>query len=108
MKKLAIAATVAFTTPLLLAGAASAGTGTVNATWDCYSVTVTSTKDISNLVYTVDGVDIKVEFGDGTHTYVLDGAATDVWIKAGNNKSGDGPGYGQHFSKPDYCGGGVA
>ena len=80
-------------------------TGTTSATWsaDCSTVTVTSTKDISNIVFVVDGFETKIEFADGTNTFDLDGAASDVWVKAGNNKSGDGSGFGEHYARPASC-----
>ncbi len=69
----------------------------------CELVTVVSDKDISNIVIRVDGVDTKIEFGDGVNEYVFSAIdATDVWVKAGNNKSGDGPGYGEHFDAGCY------
>lgn len=86
-------------TPTLAAPAAT------SADWhfDCTTVTVDSSKDISNIVYRLNGIDTKIEFEDGTNTYQLPGGVTDVWVKSGNNHSGDGPGYGEHFSQPDIC-----
>lgn len=97
----------------LFAGAAIVATASpafaapaeTTASWqtDCSSVLVNSSKDISNLVYRINGVDTKIEFKDGTKFYVLPGTATDVWVKSGNNKSGDGSGYGEHFAASNSC-----
>jgi len=106
LKKLPIAATAVVAGVIFgTAAPGAAGVGTTSAVWngDCSVVTTYSTKDISNLVYRIDGVDYRIEFQDGTHEYHLPGDATDVWIKAGNNKSDLGPGYGQHYSRPDSC-----
>ncbi len=71
------------------------------------SIYVTSSKDLSNVV---------LAFDDGTH-YKFDGLSgksgtfagigddtgkqiATCWIKSGNNKSGDGPGYGERFDNP--------
>ena len=94
-------------TAALMAGAtpASATPATTSATWDasCSIAVAIANKDISNIVYRVDGVDTKIEFVDGTKVFLVDGSASDIWIKSGNNKSGDGPGYGEHFVRPDNC-----
>lgn len=67
---------------------------------DAGEIFVSSSKDISNIVYAVDEVFTKLEGLDG-RTFVLDvSGVTDIWIKSGNNASGDGPGYGQHFDIP--------
>lgn len=75
------------------------------ASHDCTSIDVTSSKAISNVV---------LEFADGdtqrfeglpestTGTFAGTGdhsgeVITTAWIKSGNNKSGDGPGYGERF-----------
>ena len=81
----------------------------VSADWfeTCSVVSASSTKDISNVVYRVDGEDTKIEFTDGTTEVMLPGDATDVWIKSGNNHSGDGSGYGEHFARPDHCDGSI-
>ncbi len=98
----AIAATgaAAIAAPALAAPAANA-----SADWfeTCSVVIVESDKDISNVVYRLDGEDIKIEFEDGTNHLVLPGRTSDVWVKSGNNRSGDGPGYGERFSRPDAC-----
>ena len=86
---------------------AAKATAITSADWSygCTEVTVESSKDISNIVYRLDGVDTKIEFKDGTTTYTLPGDVTDVWVKSGNNKSGDGPGYGEHHEMPANCSG---
>jgi hypothetical protein len=59
---------------------------------------VHSTKAISNIVIEdCSGVRTRTEFRDGVHNYDLPEGVDIVWVKAGNNKSGDGPGYGERF-----------
>ncbi len=81
---------------------ASAAPASVTVEYDCAeaTITVTSSKDLSNIVYQVDGTPTKVDDLTGT-TYVVDldtleGLET-TWVKSGNNHSGDGPGYGKRF-----------
>jgi hypothetical protein len=63
---------------------------------------ITSAKDISNIVIKdCDGNVTKIEFRDGTNEYDLGGNVDMVWVKAGNNKSGDGPGYGELLDYSD-------
>jgi hypothetical protein len=61
---------------------------------------ITSSKGLSNVVYSANGVEERVEFSDDPEVreYLLqaEGAGT-IWVKSGNNASGDGPGYGQRF-----------
>ena len=66
-------------------------------------VVIESGKDISNIVYRVDGTDTKIELEDGTNIFTVPGDTTDVWVKSGNNKSGDGSGYGVHHARPASC-----
>ena len=82
------------------AGAAPKGVITVEADGQ-----IKSSKDISNIVIKdcYDNV-TKIEFRDGTHDYDLDGNVNMVWVKAGNNKSGDGPGYGELLDYSDCPG----
>lgn len=86
----------------------------IEVTWsdDCSTVTVDSTKELSNIVVRLDGAlddgseDDKTEYGGGVYTVDLD--ATDitvVWVKSGANASGDGPGYGERFELPEDCDG---
>jgi hypothetical protein len=75
-------------------------------------IVITSTKDLSNIVYRVsmleDGsyYDTKIDCLEGMD-YMLQveveegSSVTDLWVKSGNNKSGDGPGYGQRFEWSD-------
>jgi hypothetical protein len=81
--------------------------GAIEVEFSCDSVDVDSCKDISNVV---------LEFADGSHEKIDDLSGTSgsfsgsgdnegkevvgVWVKAGNNSSGDGPGYGQRFDSP--------
>jgi Flp pilus assembly protein TadG len=75
---------------------------------DQTSVSIESTKDLSNVV---------LEYADGSHqkfdglnqgqtgTFQGTGAnsgklITGLWVKAGCNQSGDGPGYGERFDSP--------
>jgi hypothetical protein len=79
----------------LPAGAAPTGQITINAEQDH----VYSTKAISNIV-TEDcsGVRTRTEFRDGVHNYDVPDGVVVVWVKAGNNKSGEGPGYGERVA----------
>lgn len=83
-------------------------TSSIEVVFDCDSITVHSCKDLSNVV---------IELADGSRqrfeglsnqggTFSGTGAnqgsrIVGVWVKAGNNKSGDGPGYGERFDAPD-------
>jgi hypothetical protein len=80
---------------------------TVNVTFTRTTTTVTSSKDLSNVVLKYcNGCVQKFEglcgktgtfFGTGWYTgKTLAG----VWVKSGCNSSGDGPGYGQWFANP--------
>jgi len=82
--------------------------GEIHVVFECDAITIYSCKDLSNVV---------VEFEDGTRqrTEGLQGQTgtfsgngdqdgqriVGVWVKAGNNRSGDGPGYGQRFDAPE-------
>jgi hypothetical protein len=72
--------------------------------FDCDEIIVYTCKDLSNLV---------IEYADGTHEK-FDGQSgsvnsfagngqviVGVWVKAGANFSGDGPGYGERVDNPD-------
>jgi hypothetical protein len=90
------------------ADVASAAPADVDVTYDCDAgtVTVTSNKNISNIVVSVDGVHTKTPDLTGL-TYVfglesLEGLDS-VWVKSGNNQSGDGPGYGERFDFDIDC-----
>lgn len=94
---------------LVLTGtAALAGDGAtaeVDVTHDCTSIDVTSTKAISNVVLAfADGDTQRFEGLGESRTGTFAGTGDDsgevittAWIKSGNNKSGDGPGYGERF-----------
>jgi hypothetical protein len=83
--------------------------GHIEVEFECYAIHVSSCKDISNIV---------LEFYDGQHRKLdnvnsqcvtigkADEVITGAWVKAGNNSSGDGPGYGERFdSDRDDCDG---
>lgn len=87
-----------------------ARTAQITVEYDCEAGgwLITSSKQLSNIVYS-DGQDhTRIEFGDDTAVsqYLLqaEGVRT-IWVKSGANHSGDGPGYGQRFdvTQPD-CG----
>jgi hypothetical protein len=72
---------------------------------DAGLILITSSKDLSNIVYSMGGEHFKLDDLYG-YTFALDleGIET-VWVKSGNNQSGDGPGYGERFDIPeDACG----
>lgn len=82
---------------------ANAAPATVTVAYDCAeaTITVTSSKNLSNIVYQVDGTRTRLDELTGK-VYVIDldtleGLQT-TWVKSGNNHSGDGPGYGERFS----------
>lgn len=87
------------------AGPASAGPSqaVITLSYDCDTgdVTITSSKDISNVVISVGGERTKYDDLSGRE-YVVDLDTLEgldgLWVKSGNNKSGDGPGYGEYFS----------
>jgi hypothetical protein len=85
--------------------------GPIDVEFRCTEVDVDSCKELSNVV---------LEFADGTHEKIDDLSGhsgtfagtgdnegkeiVGVWVKAGNNASGDGPGYGERFDAPgDLC-----
>lgn len=86
----------------------SAAEADIDIQLDCESgvIEASSSKNISNIVYSVDGDHSKIEFDDpGPYSYTLglDGVST-VWVKSGSNESGDGPGYGERFDiASDAC-----
>lgn len=74
--------------------------------FDCLAVIVESSKDISNIVVSfADGATEKFD-GLSGHSWsrVFDRAVAGVWVKSGNNASGDGPGYGEWFPSDASCG----
>jgi len=67
-------------------------------------IQITSSKDLSNIVYAVDEAFTKLDDLEGME-YTLDvEGVTDLWVKSGNNRSLDGPGFGEHFSISDLVG----
>jgi len=86
-------------------------TGPVRVTFRCGEITVVTCKDLSNVVLELeDGTRQRFEGLKGhtnhfTAVGAQQGAAViGVWVKAGNNKSGDGPGYGERVVAPvDTC-----
>ena len=108
MNKRALVSAVALslTGTLGLASPSSASSAEITAEWmssraGC-TVTVTSDKDISNIAYLVDGEEVRHEFEDGMMTYTVVGVSG-VWVKSGNNHSGDGSGLGEFFDGPIEC-----
>lgn len=103
----AATATVSTLTLLLAvptAALAGGSTAQVDVEHDCTSVAVTSSKDISNVVLAFtdgdrqkhDGLSGRSGSFRGTGANA-DQVITTAWVKSGNNKSGDGPGYGERF-----------
>jgi hypothetical protein len=81
--------------------------GKIEVEFECHEAHIASCKDLSNVV---------LEFADGEHRKFepIDGRCATLgvgerelvgaWVKAGDNASGDGPGYGERFdSPPDTC-----
>lgn len=72
----------------------------VDVAFDCVADgwRITSTKDLSNIVYDDGNGHHRIEFGAPTQEFLLvaDDVST-IWVKSGNNRSGDGPGYGERF-----------
>lgn len=76
--------------------------------FDCEGITVLTCKDLSNVVLELDdGRHARFEGLSGhVNTFEAPGAGqvVGVWVKAGNNHSGAGPGYGERFDAPeDSC-----
>ncbi len=81
-------------------------TGPIAVRFECTEVHVVSCKDLSNVVLAyADGEHAKFDglkghygtFGGGEREIVA------VWVKAGNNQSGDGPRYGERFDSDAEC-----
>ena len=63
--------------------------------------TATSTKELSNVVWRdCEGLETKADNLSG-YEFTKDVEATVVWVKSGNNKSDDGPGYGERHDNSD-------
>lgn len=102
------AAIAAATACLLLSGTAAfaapggnGGSAEIQVDASCTSVDVLSTKAISNVVLQfADGSRLRFEDlpESRTGTFAGDDDVIEVvWVKSGDNKSGDGPGYGERF-----------
>lgn len=89
----------------------SSGGPTAPAAWrfECHALHVVSCKQLSNVV--LEFADAEVYKYDGLKGHygtfgAGDKEITGAWVEAGNNASGDGPGYGERFDAPaDSCGG---
>jgi LPXTG-motif cell wall-anchored protein len=82
--------------------------GSITVTVTCTTVTITSTKAISNVVKDFSGStpDEKIDGLSGTtYSFPYTPDLVGVWVKSGNNASGDGPGYGKYFpiTAPTGC-----
>lgn len=107
--KLAVAAVVMLVTaPSFAAAYAASDDAVITVVWTSdTSVAVVSTKNISNVVledcfgvhYTHEDFDGLV----GTFEHPSGEAIMTVWVKSGNNKSDDGPGYGEKFVNPNIA-----
>lgn len=79
-------------------------TGPVAVVFACDRITVVTCKDLSNVVIErADGSRQRLQGLKGhRNVFVSAGgqAIAGVWVKAGENRSGDGPGYGERFDAP--------
>lgn len=80
----------------------------VHVEFDCDSITVYTCKDLSNIVLEFeDGTREKFDGQSGSvNTFTGTGAnagktVVRVWVKAGSNHSGEGPGYGERVEGPE-------
>ncbi len=79
----------------------------VHVEFRCSEITVYTCKDLSNIVIEYeDGTQGRIE-GTNGHVNSFTGTGANagkrivrVWVKAGNNKSGDGPGFGERVDAP--------
>jgi hypothetical protein len=79
-------------------------TGELHVEFDCDEIIVYTCKDLSNLVVEyADGTRVKFDGQSGNvNAFAGNGQmVVGVWVKAGANHSGDGPGYGQRVDAPD-------
>jgi hypothetical protein len=79
--------------------------GQIEVVFDCSQITTVSCKDLSNVVVELaDGSRQRFEGLNGQRgVFTAQGrnaVITRVWVKAGANHSGDGPGYGERFDAP--------
>jgi len=80
--------------------------GMIHVVFACDSITVYSCKDISNVVIELENGERQRTEGNGlgqvaTFSGTSGGGIVGVWVKAGSNASGDGPGYGERFDAPE-------
>lgn len=107
MKKFLLAAAISvgivggFSSP---ANATDKSTAEISVEFDCDTVSVTSSKDLSNVVvddgnshFKWDGLTGLI----GTFSHPSGDNLVTVWVKSGHNNSGDGPGYGEKFTAPE-------
>ncbi|WP_438854155.1 MopE-related protein [Agromyces sp. M3QZ16-3] len=89
---------------------ANAAPATVTVEYDCDQDgwVVTSSKALSNIVVTDGQTTERTLFGSDPKVYttvITTAGLTTIWVKSGNNHSGDGPGYGERFDlAPPDCG----
>jgi hypothetical protein len=81
-------------------------TGPIHVEFECDSITVYTCKDLSNIVIELaDGQLVRLMGGlnGQVHTFTTSNGQqiTGVWVKAGENGSGDGPGYGERVDGPE-------
>jgi hypothetical protein len=76
--------------------------GAIQVEFACQEITVVSCKDLSNVVIELtDGTRRRFEGLQGQRgVFSSPAVITSVWVKAGANASGDGPGYGERFDAP--------
>ncbi|MET0343689.1 MAG: hypothetical protein ABW252_21935 [Polyangiales bacterium] len=83
-------------------------TGPVRVSFTCETIVVVTCKDLSNLVIGLaDGTRVRHEGQTGhTNAFAIPEGAkvVSVWVKAGANASGEGPGYGERVDAPEgWC-----
>ena len=115
IRRLGVAATgVTLASGFAFAAPAAAAEASVDATFrsDCTVVDVTSSRhSLSNVVLRFEDGDQKFEgLGGKTYAKTFSGtggytgdAIEGVFVKAGDNASGEGPGYGEWIPAPDSC-----
>ena len=76
----------------------------IDVVFECGSITVYSCKDLSNVVLEFENGERQrfegLQGQVGTFSGSAGGRIVGVWVKAGSNGSGDGPGYGERFDVP--------
>lgn len=88
--------------------ASAVATGPVYNHQNYNSVFVTSSKDLSNVVLGYEDGEHQKFDGLSGHSLTFEGTGehsgkeiVTVWVKSGCNNSGDGPGYGERFDRPE-------